>query len=133
MNKMIGKTLTQLRMERHLTQSEVEVALGMGPRTLSKYENGSRTITTDILMMFSDFYNVSVHYLLEEFPDDSWGKIQNEAALNLLNELPVHEQRLILLNIINNWEHHFGDLDLQKSKVESRVLSYYSSLKSTLK
>jgi len=56
--------LRKLRKERRMTQIAVQMATGIDQALLSKYENGTRTPTTDNLLLLADFYRVSIDYLL---------------------------------------------------------------------
>ena len=56
--------MRKLRRERKMTQIAVQMATGIDQALLSKYENGSRTPTTDNLILLADFYRVSIDYLL---------------------------------------------------------------------
>lgn len=47
-----------------MTQIAVQMATGIDQALLSKYENGTRTPTTDNLLLLADFYRVSIDYLL---------------------------------------------------------------------
>jgi Predicted transcriptional regulators len=56
--------IRELRKARKLKQADLANLLGMAQQTISKYENG--TVEPDITTMntLSDFFNVSVDYLL---------------------------------------------------------------------
>ncbi len=56
--------MRKLRKERRMTQIAVQMATGIDQALLSKYENGTRTPTTDNLLLLADFYRVSIDYLL---------------------------------------------------------------------
>ena len=61
---VMENNLRKLRRERKMTQIAVQMATGIDQALLSKYENGSRTPTTDNLILLADFYRVSIDYLL---------------------------------------------------------------------
>ena len=56
--------LRDLREDRDLKQRELAQQLGCAQRTYSNYELGNRDIPTDVLIKLSNFYGVSVDYLL---------------------------------------------------------------------
>jgi len=56
--------LRDLREDRDLKQREVADYLNCAQRTYSNYELGQRDIPTDVLIRLSNFYNVSVDYIL---------------------------------------------------------------------
>ena len=53
-----------LREDHDLTQKQVSEYLRCSQQVYSNYELGQRDIPTDILIRLSEFYNVSVDYLL---------------------------------------------------------------------
>ena len=56
--------LRDLREDRDLLQRQVAERLRCSQRVYSNYERGERDIPTDILIRLSEFYDVSVDYLL---------------------------------------------------------------------
>lgn len=57
--------LRVLRKRRGLSQVAVQMATGIEQALLSKYENGHRVPPTETLMILSDFYDVSIDYILK--------------------------------------------------------------------
>ena len=58
------KRIRDLREDRDLTQKEVARALHCSQQVYSNYELGQRDIPTEILIRLSDYYRVSVDYIL---------------------------------------------------------------------
>ena len=56
--------IKDLREDRDLTQKEMAKVLNCSQQAYSNYELGQRDIPTDILIKLSNFYKVSVDYLL---------------------------------------------------------------------
>ena len=56
--------LTHLRKSRHLTQNDVAVMLGISRQAYSNYETGKREPDLQMLKKISDFFGVTVDYLL---------------------------------------------------------------------
>ena len=56
--------IRELREDRDLKQRQVAEYLQCSQQVYSNYELGQRDIPTDILIKLSQFYNVSVDYLL---------------------------------------------------------------------
>ena len=56
--------LQELRKERKMTQVALQIATGIDQSLLSKYERGERLPPTETLIILSDFYHVSIDYLL---------------------------------------------------------------------
>ena len=61
---MMYKRIRDLREDRDLTQKALAKALNCSQQVYSNYELGQRDIPTDILIKLSDFYSVSVDYIL---------------------------------------------------------------------
>ena len=61
---MVYKRVRDLREDKDLTQKEIAKALNCSQQVYSNYELGQRDIPTDILIKLSQFYNVSVDYIL---------------------------------------------------------------------
>ena len=65
MNESIfAKTLCSLRTESGETQETVAAALGISPKTLSKWENGASEPELSLLCALADYYGVSADRLL---------------------------------------------------------------------
>ena len=61
---MAYQRLRDLREDRDLLQRQVAERLRCSQRVYSNYDRGERDIPTDILIRLSEFYDVSVDYLL---------------------------------------------------------------------
>ena len=58
------RRIRDLRTDFDLTQKELAKILGMSQTGYSKYETGENDIPTEILIRLSNYYNVSIDYLL---------------------------------------------------------------------
>ncbi len=58
--------IRDLREDKDLTQSQVAQMLGMSQTGYSKYETGENDIPTYVLIKLSDFYCVSIDYILNQ-------------------------------------------------------------------
>ena len=56
--------LKLLRKKKRMTQIALQMATGIDQDLLSKFEAGKRLPTTEALLILSDFYNVSIDYIL---------------------------------------------------------------------
>lgn len=56
--------LRELRIEKGLLQSDISKIINKGERTVGFYETGERDMNTETLAILSDFFNVSIDYLL---------------------------------------------------------------------
>jgi transcriptional regulator with XRE-family HTH domain len=61
---MIYKRIRDLREDKDLTQKEMAKILSCSQQVYSNYELGQRDIPTDILIKLSEFYKVSVDFIL---------------------------------------------------------------------
>lgn len=58
------RRIRDLRTDFDLTQKELAKILGMSQTGYSKYETGENDIPTEVLIRLSNYYNVSIDYLL---------------------------------------------------------------------
>ncbi len=61
----LDNNLRKLRKERKLTQISLQMQTGIEQALLSKYETGERVPPTETLIILSDFYGVSIDYILK--------------------------------------------------------------------
>ena len=59
------KRLENLRVDHDKTQAEIASYLGCQREVYRRYEKGTRQIPIDLLIKLSEFYHVSVDYLVE--------------------------------------------------------------------
>ena len=57
--------LQQLRKQKNLSQLQLAMALNMNQHSISRYETGEREADYKTLILFADYFNVSIDYLLE--------------------------------------------------------------------
>lgn len=74
---MLGDRLAKLRKSKKLTQQQLANKLQITRSSLSQYEIGKRQPDYETLKKISDFFNVSIDYLItgNEFtnsPDEMW-------------------------------------------------------------
>ena len=60
--KMIG--LKEIRRKKKYSQLKVAMDLSISREALSYYENGKRSPDTDMLVKLSQYFNVSIDYLI---------------------------------------------------------------------
>lgn len=65
--KLIG--LKAIRKSKGFSQVKVSLDLNISREAISNYENGKRSPDVEMLVKFSEYYNVSIDYLIkgEEF------------------------------------------------------------------
>lgn len=59
------KNLKSLREDRDIKQKEIAQALNVSQNTYSQYETGVISLTAEVLIKLSDYYGVSIDYLLD--------------------------------------------------------------------
>lgn len=59
------KNLRAIREDRDIKQKDIAKVLNVSQNTYSQYENGVISLTADVLIKLSDFYGVSIDYLLD--------------------------------------------------------------------
>lgn len=126
-NQFIGARLQNVRKQQAKKQEDVEKALSFAKHSLSLIENGKTPITMDILQPLADYYGYSIHYFLENVPDDYRKELEAFALMKLFQELPDNNQCILALNIMQNWK----DCNREKSlndRMEGRILEYYCNL-----
>ncbi len=71
--------IKELRLEKHLLQSDVAKYIGKSERIVGFYEKGERDPNTDTLLKLSELFDVSVDYILGK------SDVKNSKTINLDN------------------------------------------------
>lgn len=58
------KGLKIIRKEKNLNQQKVAIDLNISREALSHYENGKREPSLDMLIKMSDYFNISIDFLI---------------------------------------------------------------------
>ncbi len=66
--------LKELRKARGLTQQRLAIDLNMNQNSISRYETGERQADYRTLILFADYFDVSVDYLLERTDNPAYYK-----------------------------------------------------------
>ncbi|MBR3417218.1 MAG: helix-turn-helix transcriptional regulator [Acutalibacteraceae bacterium] len=66
--------LKALRKARGLTQQRLAIDLNMNQNSISRYETGERQADYRTLILFADYFDVSVDYLLERTENPAYYK-----------------------------------------------------------
>lgn len=74
--------LKELRNEKNLTLNKLSEKINISPQVLSRYERGDREPDIKTLITLSDFFGVSVDYLIGR--TDDFGVIKKAAELPAL-------------------------------------------------
>lgn len=59
------KRLKYLREQRHISQLKLAMDLGLNQNAVSRYENGVQEADYATLILFAEYFGVSIDYLLE--------------------------------------------------------------------
>lgn len=62
---MVFKNLRGIREDRDIKQKEIAQYLNVSQNTYSQYETGVISLTAEVLIKLSDYYKVSIDYLLD--------------------------------------------------------------------
>ena len=62
---MTFKNLKSIREDRDIKQKDIAKILNVSQNTYSQYETGVISLTAETLIKLSDFYDVSIDYLLD--------------------------------------------------------------------
>ncbi len=94
MQQHFAETLRNLRKEKGITQAELARQLYMNKSMISAYEKESRMPSLDVLIKMSEFFNVTLDYLLgveREHTNDKDRTIDvsglNDKQINALKEI----------------------------------------------
>ena len=66
---MLCHRLRDLREDRDISQAELAKAIGITQRKYSYIETGTQQLTADILILLSDYFEVSIDYILCQTDD----------------------------------------------------------------
>lgn len=80
----LSDRLKELRKSNNLTQAELGKILGVGKTTVSMYETGNSTPSDEIKLKISEYFNVSLDYLLGKTDIKTYdtGSKENTIALH---------------------------------------------------
>ncbi len=87
MNNLIGQRLKELRNEKGINQQQLADFINTSRSNISKFENGTLDLSTDLIIQLSNYFKVSTDYLLclTDVPEQSL--VVPTGYYNLLAEL----------------------------------------------
>jgi len=114
--KLLSDRLISLRKENNLSQYKLAEKLGFSRGLISNYEQGRREPDYSTLLIFADFYNVSVDYLL--------GRKEDKNAVH--NSFDLSDELLVAINGLSTeskaeLERYIKLLKLRDSQPPERV------------
>ena len=68
------KNWRSIREDRDLKQKDIAKLLNVSQNTYSQYETGVIALTAEVLIKLSNFYDVSIDYLLDQTDEPSRNK-----------------------------------------------------------
>lgn len=86
--------IKDLRIEKNLTQEDLAKILNVSRGNISKYENDGLDVSSDKLIILSDFFNVSTDYLLGIVDEKEIVLVKSE---ELPQELKEHIEGIAML------------------------------------
>ena len=89
---LLNTRLKELRKENGITQSELAKSLNVSRSSIAMYENGERIPSYETLEVISDFFNVSILYLLGKESVD----YSNEELFKINEKLSDNQKGLLL-------------------------------------
>lgn len=90
---MFSDKLKSLRKKKGLTQSELAKQLNIGTSTIGMYESNIRKPSYSVLLDISNFFNVSIDYLIADDDIISDHEIENFAN-NIKKMTPEQKQQV---------------------------------------
>lgn len=87
--------LKQLREQKKLTQPQMADVLCVALSTYRSYENGSREPNIDILIKLSDFYEVSIDYILDHTPQKPTFNAEEVAHIKKFRSLDRYGKKAV--------------------------------------
>ena len=82
----LGKKIRQLRFKAKLTQEQLANKLGIGPQSVSKWENGASMPDITTLPLLAETFGVTIDDLFDLTNDQRLSRIEN--SLDITEELP---------------------------------------------
>ena len=88
----LGEKIRTLRLERHITQTELSKRIGVSKAMVSSYELEQRSPSYEVLIKIAAFFNVSTDFLLgldksRNFNVDGLSKKELELLSNMISVL----------------------------------------------
>lgn len=97
------KRIKELRISHGLSQEDLGAILNVSQQTISRYEDTNSNIPNDVLIKLSQFFEISIEYLLAKTPDPKYDTHVTESfrkknnILDLYQSLDEINQQTLLL------------------------------------
>lgn len=86
-NKYIGSKIKEFRISKNITQEELGEFLNTTSQTVSRYENGERKTSNDMLFQLADYFNVSIN---DFFPSLNFNNAEPIDISSNIIKIPVY-------------------------------------------
>jgi transcriptional regulator with XRE-family HTH domain len=99
--KEVGRRLKELRRKKRVTQEQVAKELNISVDTLRKNEQGSRSMSVELLDIYAEYYDTDMDYII------NGRKNNNNEVIKILENYPLQKQKMalkILKGILDNLE-----------------------------
>lgn len=90
---MFSQKLKNLRKEHGLTQAQLANKLGVGASTIGMYESNIRKPSYEVLNKISNYFNVSIDYLINNSNDNN--TINLDFYIEHINQLSPLEKKQV--------------------------------------
>ena len=129
MSKEFGRTISNLRKKKGLSQKDAASKLGISQSLLSHYEKGIRECGLEFLVKIADFYEASTDYLLGRTTAESLGDSLTQTDENSdVNIVKSNTYCLINRRLINNSASVTYSLlsEINNKKLQKHISDYLS-------
>ena len=88
--KEVGRRLKELRRKKRVTQEQVAKELNISVDTLRKNEQGSRSMSVELLDIYAEYYDTDMDYII------NGRKNNNNEVIKILENYPLQKQKMAL-------------------------------------
>ena len=88
--KEVGRRLKELRRKKRVTQEQVANELNISVDTLRKNEQGSRSMSVELLDIYAEYYDTDMDYII------NGRKNNNNEVIKILENYPLQKQKMAL-------------------------------------
>ena len=101
----MGMKIKTLRLEKHITQTEMAKRIGVSKAMISSYELEQRSPSYDVLIKIAAFFNVTTDFLLgveksNTIKYDGLTDREIRAVMNIIEVLKIKNEQINLNNTI---------------------------------
>lgn len=118
-NNNIGSRLKTLRQNAHMSQSSLGNLVGKDGTTIGRYENNSLSIPSDVLLILSQHFKVSIDWILTG--ESAYTQLDTNSlnCLSLFQELSAEDQLDVIELLQFKLYKRTGKLSTLKSRIST--------------